>query len=63
MQNTTKKAVSTTTKKTSALTVPTKNNGNPYATSSNGAFNTQLNGWLNAISWTVPRIDVNGSAT
>jgi hypothetical protein len=48
MVNATKKVVSTTTKKTSALTVPTKHNGNPYATSSNGAFNTQLNSFLNA---------------
>jgi hypothetical protein len=51
----TKTATASTAKKASTkpatvapLTVPTKHNGNPYATSSNGAFNTQLNSWLNA---------------
>ena len=47
MQNA-KKTVSTTAKKSATLTVPSNHNGKPYATSSNGAFNTQLNGFLNA---------------
>tara|TARA_R100000315_G_C5164924_1_gene95049 strand:+ start:90 stop:665 length:576 start_codon:yes stop_codon:yes gene_type:complete len=46
MQNA-KKTVSTTAKKSAPLTVPTKHNGNPYAIGSNGAFMSQLNGFLN----------------